>query len=225
MRRHPLASSAGLLALGLLVLLGVAFMPTPEIETVRRQVADSGVWGPATYLALMVGTTQVPVPRTIWTVSAGVIFGSLIGCLLAIGGMALSAALSMMVVRWMAGPAVRRAEDNDRVRLVQEVLSERGWTTVLGLRMIPVIPFSLLNYACGLSRIPMLPCLAATVAGSIPLTVVAVVAADAVVAYGDPRVVLIGVVVGLTGLVIAGREVLSIQRQLAGQGPTVDRNR
>ena len=173
----------------------------------------------------MVGTTQVPVPRTIWTVSAGVIFGSLIGCLLAIGGMALSAALSMMVVRWMAGPAVRRAEDNDRVRLVQEVLSERGWTTVLGLRMIPVIPFSLLNYACGLSRIPMLPCLAATVAGSIPLTVVAVVAADAVVAYGDPRVVLIGVVVGLTGLVIAGREVLSIQRQLAGQGPTVDRNR
>ena len=225
MRRHPLASSAGLHALGLLVLLGVAFMPTPESETVRRQGADSGGWGPATYLALMVGSTQVPVPRTIWTVSAGVIFGSLIGCLLAIGGMALSAALSMMVVRWMAGPAVRRAEDNDRVRLVQEILSERGWTTVLGLRMIPVIPFSLLNYACGLSRIPMLPCLAATVAGSIPLTVVAVVAADAVVADGDPRVVLIGVVVGLTGLVIAGREVLGIQRQLAGQGPTVDRNR
>lgn len=225
MNRHPLTAFAGLVALGLVVVLGVVFVPTPDIDAVRRQVSDSGAWAPATYLALMVGTTQLPVPRTVWTVSAGVIFGSLVGCALALGGMALSAALSLSIVRWASGPAVRQAEKDHRVRAVQEILSERGWATVLGLRMIPVIPFSLLNYACGLSRIPLLPCLAATVAGSVPMTVVAVVAADAVVADGDPRIILLGVIVGLAGVLIAGREVLTIRRLLAGQGPTVDGNR
>jgi uncharacterized membrane protein YdjX (TVP38/TMEM64 family) len=225
MTRHPIVASAGLIALVLLIALGVVLLPAPDIDGIRQQVAASGVWAPATYLALMVGSTQLPFPRTVWTVSAGVIFGSVAGVALALGGMALSAAVSLVVVRWVGGPAIRRAERDARVRSVQDLLSRRGWVAVLGLRMIPVVPFTPLNYACGLSRIPLLPCLAATVIGSVPMTVAAVAAADAVVADGDPRILLLGVLIGGIGLCVAGREVVLIWRLLSGQGSTVDESR
>lgn len=225
MTRHPIVASAGLIALVLLIVLGFVLLPAPDIDGIRQQVAASGAWGPVTYLALMVGSTQLPFPRTVWTVSAGVIFGSVAGVAMALGGMALSAAVSLVVVRWVGGPAIRRAEQDARVRSVQDVLSRRGWVAVLGLRMIPVVPFTPLNYACGLSRIPFLPCLTATVIGSVPMTVAAVAAADAVVADGDPRILLLGVLIGGIGLCVAGREVVLIWRLLSGQGSTVDESR
>ncbi|MGO1950153.1 MAG: TVP38/TMEM64 family protein [Mycobacteriaceae bacterium] len=201
----------GLAALVVAIIAAVVVLPTPELATIRDSIEDAGAWAPVAYLVLMVITTLLPFPRTVWTVAAGVIFGPVLGSVLALAGMALSALLSMVLVRWIGGPAVRRAERNPRVRGVQELLEQRGWVCVLALRMIPVIPFAPLNYACGLSRVPFLPCLLASVAGSAPLTVVAVLAADAVVSDSDPIVLVIGVLVAGAGLLLVAREAVHVR--------------
>jgi uncharacterized membrane protein YdjX (TVP38/TMEM64 family) len=215
-REHRL-SLIGLGALALLVLVATILVPTPDLDTIRHGVRGSGMLAWASFLALMVGATQLPVPRTVWTVSAGVLFGPVVGSVLALAGMAVSVTLSLVLVRWIGGPAVRRAERSPRFRALQVALEDRGWVAVLGLRMIPVVPFSLLNYACGLSRIRLLPCVLATIAGSAPLTVAVVASSDVVVGGGEPWFLAVSVLLAAAGVLLTAGEWRRVRARLAPQ--------
>lgn len=218
MSRDHLLPFAGLVALGIAVVVAAVLLPTPDLDSVRTTVENSGSVAWVTFLALMVGATQLPVPRTIWTVSAGVLFGPLVGSVLALTGMALSVTLSLLLVRWIGGPAVRRAETMPRVHALQRALEARGWLAVLGLRMVPLVPFSLLNYACGLSRIPLVSCVLATVVGSAPLTVALVVSADTLAGGGEPWFLLLSVVLAVVGLALTAGALRGVRAELAAAG-------
>lgn len=220
MSRDLRLSIGALVGLGVLVVLAAVLLPSPDIATIRAMVQGSGPLAWATFLALMVTATQLPIPRTVWTVAAGVLFGPGAGSVIALSGMALSVTLSLTLLRWLGGPAVRRAERAPKFRALQAVLEDRGWIAVLGLRMIPVIPFSLLNYACGLSRIPLLPCVAATVVGSAPLTVAVVASSDALVSGGEPWFLAGSVLLAAVGLVLTAREGARMRAALSdGEAP------
>jgi uncharacterized membrane protein YdjX (TVP38/TMEM64 family) len=221
MGRDHRVSLLGLAVLAVLVLVAAVLLPTPDLDTIRAGVRGSGALSWATFLALMVGATQLPVPRTVWTVAAGVLFGPLVGSILALAGMAASVTLSLVLVRWIGGAAVRRAEQAPRFRALQTVLEERGWVAVLGLRMIPVIPFSLLNYACGLSRVPLLPCVLATVAGSAPLTVAVVASSDVVVNGGEPWFLGVSVALAAAGVLLTAGEWRRIRTRMAAESRSV----
>lgn len=221
MDRDHRASLLGLGVLAVGVVVATVMLPTPDLDTIRASVRGSGAVGWATFLVLMVTATQLPVPRTIWTVAAGVLFGPVVGSLLALGGMAVSVTLALVLVRWIGGPAVRRAERVPRFRVLQTALEERGWVAVLGLRMIPLVPFSLLNYACGLSRVPLLPCVLATVAGSAPLTVAVVASSDVLANGGEPWFLAVSVLLAATGVVLTAGEWRRIRARLATEPPVV----
>lgn len=215
MARNHRLSLIGLAVLALAVVAATILLPTPGLATIRDNVRGTGLLAWGTFLLLMVGATQLPVPRTVWTVSAGVLFGPVVGSLLALTGMAVSVTLSLVLLRWIGGPAVRRAERSPRFRALQVALEDRGWVAVLGLRMIPVIPFSLLNYACGLSRIPLLPCVLATIAGSAPLTVAVVASSDVLVSGGEPWFLMVSAVLAATGVVLTACEWRRVRAQLS----------
>lgn len=150
-----------------------------------------------------------------WTISAGALFGAALGCSLALAGLAVSAMVSLVLVRRLGGRAVRRTSDpavHARLAAVQEMLARRGWVSVLGLRMIPVVPFSLLNYACALTTDPMAPYLLATVAGSAPNTVATVLATDALLGGGSPWVLGISAAVIALGVSLTTREARILHR-------------
>jgi uncharacterized membrane protein YdjX (TVP38/TMEM64 family) len=221
MGRDHRASLLGLAVLAVAVLVAAVLLPTLDLDTIRAGVRGSGALSWATFLVLMVGATQLPVPRTIWTVAAGVLFGPVVGSVLALAGMAVSVTLSLVLVRWIGGAAVRRAEQAPRFRALQAALEGRGWVAVLGLRMIPVIPFSLLNYACGLSRVPLLPCVLATVAGSAPLTVAVVASSDVVVNGGEPWFLGVSVALAAAGALLTVTEWRRIRTRMAAEPGTV----
>lgn len=201
-----------LTAVGLVLALLLAVtvvVPLPDADMVRGTVSATGVWAPLTWLVLMVACTQLPFPRTVWTISAGALFGALSGCLLALAGLAMSATVSLLLVRRLGARAVARTSDPDRharLAVVQDLLSTRGWVSVLALRMIPVVPFSLLNYACAVTRIPLARFLAATVLGSAPNTVATVLATDTLLGGGSPWVLAVSGAVVLAGALLAVRE-------------------
>lgn len=209
-----------ILAAGLVVVLLLSVtvvVPMPGVDTVRDTVDGTGAWAPLTWLALMVACTQLPFPRTVWTLSAGVLFGAVLGSVLSLVGLAVSALVSLLLVRRLGAGTVRSTSDprsHARLAAVQELLAERGWVSVLGLRMIPVVPFSLLNYACAVTRIPAGPYLAATVAGSAPNTVATVVATDALLGGGDPRAFAVSAVVIVVGLLLTGRELHTMRARV-----------
>jgi len=217
------------LAVVLILALLASFMivvPMPDVDDVRRTVTTTGAWAPVVWLALMVGCTQFPLPRTVWTISAGALFGSVGGSALAVGGLAISALVSLLLIRRLGVSAVRRTTDQDahpRLAAIQELLAERGWVGLLGLRMIPAVPFSLLNYVCAVTTIPVVPYLAATVLGSAPNTIATVIATDALLGGGSPWALGVSVIVVLTGMVLTGREARILVAR--GQGVSVDADR
>lgn len=210
-----------ILALFLIIVLlatTLLVVPLPDAQSVQTAVSKTGIWAPLTWLALMVISTQFPFPRTVWTVSAGLLFGTVLGSALAISGLVVSAAFSVLVVRKLGARTVRRTSDpqmHATLAAIQTLLAQRGWVSVLGLRMIPAIPFFLVNYACAMTRIPLIPFLGATLIGSAPNTVATVVVTGVLARGGSPWVLAVSALVIAIGMVLTGREVIIFRARVA----------
>ena len=90
----------------------------------------------------------------------------------------------------------------DRVEALNSRLMQRGWPTVLSMRMIPVVPFSVFNYAAGASAIRLVPYTLATIAGLLPGTAAVVIFGDALTGNVSPLLLLLSVCTA--GLGVAG---------------------
>lgn len=107
------------------------------------------------------------IPRTAFTLAAGLLFGSVVGVFIAVVGSTASAVIAMLLVRatgWQLNSLVRRRAINR----LDERLRERGWLAILSLRLIPVVPFAAISYAAGASGVRILSFAWATLAGLLP---------------------------------------------------------
>ena len=181
----------------------------PDMADIRAWADATGPWFFAVFFAAYVGFMQLPVPRTVFTLSAGVFFGIGPGILLAIAATAVSALVSLTVVRFFARDWARGFLDRyPRLRSLDDRLERRGWLAVTSMRMIAAIPFAPLNYACALSSIRVPQFFFATVVGSAPGTIATVVLGDAIAGGAGWRFLIVTgslVVLGLVGLLIDSR--------------------
>ena len=168
---------------------------------VQDNVRDAGAWAPALFVLLQVLITIPPVPRTIFTVAAGLLFGSVTGVVLAVVSTALAAVLAFWLVRLTGGVLVQRFADRGPVVWTRRRLDRSGLLAVTSLRLIPAIPFSVLNYAAGLSGVRFVPYLLGTVLGTAPGTIALVVLGDAVTGRVSPAMLAVSVTGGLVGLI------------------------
>jgi uncharacterized membrane protein YdjX (TVP38/TMEM64 family) len=171
------------------------------VAEVREAVSGAGGWAPVLFVLLSGAVTLTPVPRTVFTVAAGVLFGPITGVLLAVAGTMLAASVAFGLVRVVGGPLVERHADRRALVWLRARLDRSGLLAVASLRLIPVLPFFVVNYAAGLSGVRLAPYLLGTVLGILPGTVAVVVLGDAAVG-GSPHPVLLVVSVagGLLGL-------------------------
>lgn len=140
----------------------------------RRFIAPAfvGAYALATALAL---------PGSVLTIAGGAIFGFRLGVLLNWTGALLGATLAYLLARALGADALRRVLGGRADRL-EALAGSHGFGTVLRLRLIPVVPFNLLNFAAGLARVPLRDYLLGTALGLIPGTVVYTWFADALLA-------------------------------------------
>jgi len=160
------------------------------IENATRSL---GPWGPAAHVVLFALGTVLFVPGALFGLTGGVLFGPVWGTALNLAGATLGATAAFLVARYMAADWVRWKAGARRERLIKGVEAE-GWRFVAFTRLVPLIPFNLLNYALGLTRIPvaayMLTSLVCMVPGTLAYTWLghagrqAIAGNDAAIRYG-----------------------------------------
>jgi uncharacterized membrane protein YdjX (TVP38/TMEM64 family) len=172
-----------------------------DAAAVQDAVRAAGIWAPALFVVLQVLVTVPPVPRTIFTVAAGLLFGTATGVVLAVTATAAAAVLAFWLVRLTGGGLVERFADRGPVVWTRRRLDRSGLLAVTSLRLIPAIPFSVLNYAAGLSGVRFGPFLLGTVLGTAPGTVALVILGDAVTGRVSPALLAVSVAGGLLGTI------------------------
>ncbi len=115
-------------------------------------ITGLGVWGPIVYVALYAAGAVAFVPGTVFALAGGALFGPVWGAALNLVGATIGASIAFLLARYLAGDWVARKTGGRLKRLINGVEAE-GWRFVAFVRLVPLFPFFLMNYALGLTRI------------------------------------------------------------------------
>ncbi len=153
----------GLLALFLLFAVGVTFIMRDHLDVAAMQarVESAGAAGPLVFMMLYALATVLFLPGSLLTLAGGALFGPFWGTLWNLTGATAGAALAFLIARYLGADwAARRA--GPRLARLNDGVSGEGWRFIAFVRLVPVFPFNLLNYALGLTRIPFVVYVLAT---------------------------------------------------------------
>lgn len=218
------ARRLAVIAVAVVILVAVVVLvPLPTAVQLRDWATSVGPWFPVAFLAAHVVVTVFPFPRTAFTLSAGLLFGPVLGVALAVVASTLSAVIALALVR-AAGWHIDRLIAHPRIDMLNARLQQRGWPTVLAMRLIPAVPFSVLNYAAGASAVRAVPYTLASFVGLLPGTAAIVILGDALTGNVSPLLFLVSACTAAVGVAGLTYEVRTHRRnhpvQTADREPT-----
>ena len=176
------------------------YLTVPQIQSF---VASLGPWGPLVFmLAYTVGPAFL-VPGLPLDLAAGVLFGPVWGTVYSLVGATAGATVAFLGARTV-GREWTEEKLSGPLKKLKEGVDKGGWEFVAFVRLVPVIPFNLLNYALGLTRIGLVPYVLASFVFMAPATAVYVYAGwaggEAIAGEGTISQTLVRVLVALTAL-------------------------
>jgi uncharacterized membrane protein YdjX (TVP38/TMEM64 family) len=157
-----------------------------------RDIRGLGAEAPVAFiLAYAVGVAAL-IPASVLTVAAGAVFGVFRGVLYSLVGATLGSAAAFLLGRHGARRFVaRRLASMPRFQAIEQAVMARGARIVFLLRLSPVMPFNVLNYALGLTTLSLTDFVLAS-SGMLPGTVVCAyfgkVTGEALVLAGQTQV-------------------------------------
>ncbi len=117
-------------------------------------VQGLGPAGALVFIAAYTAAVVAFVPASILTLAAGAIFGLVRGTLYVFVAATLGSALAFLISRYVArGIVEKKLAGDPRLAAIDRAIGAKGRKIVLLLRLSPAFPFSLLNYALGLTRV------------------------------------------------------------------------
>jgi uncharacterized membrane protein YdjX (TVP38/TMEM64 family) len=165
------ASGWARLALLALLVVGVGLVlasgPPPSVAAIQERLDAAGRWAPAAFVALYAIASLLFVPGSLLSLAGGALFGPIWGVVINLAGATAGAVLAFLAARYIAGDAMTRRV-GPRLRDVIAGVEAEGWRFVAVVRLVPLVPFNLLNYALGLTRIRLVPYAAATAVCMVP---------------------------------------------------------
>ena len=175
--KAPAASSRGTIvrvAVAVVVVIALVLLGrqlSTQLPKITAAVDSLGAWGPVVFIATYALACVAFVPASLLTLAAGALFGVVKGTLIVLTGATIGAMAAFLVARYVARDWVaKRVQRDPRFAAIDSAIAEQGRKVVFLLRLSPVIPFNVLNYALGLTKVRAMDYLIASV-GMIPGTV------------------------------------------------------
>ncbi|KAK5772063.1 uncharacterized protein LOC108467591 [Gossypium arboreum] len=131
-------------------------------------------YGPAGYalfVAVYAGLEVLAIPAIPLTMSAGLLFGSVIGTILVSISGTVAASIAFLIARYFARERILKlVEGNKKFFAIDKAIGENGFRVVTLLRLSPLLPFSLGNYLYGLTSVKFVPYVLGSWLGMLPGT-------------------------------------------------------
>ena len=145
------------LILGLLVSITLAIVYRDRFDAAALEVwiNDAGVLAPVIFILIYALATVLFLPGSVITLAGGALFGPVLGTFYNLTGATLGAVLAFLISRYIASDWIAD-KAGGRVRQLINGVEGEGWRFVAFVRLVPLFPFNLLNYALGLTRIRFL---------------------------------------------------------------------
>jgi len=174
---------AGLADMAVAAVLLAVFVDVPSVSDLRREYAGTGLVGALGFALVYAALSLLPLPATVFTLAAGAVFGLARGLTIVVLGATLGAAAAFYLGRVLGRDAVQHFT-GARLQTLDRYLSRRGFRAVLAARLVPIVPFTALNYLSGLTGVRASSYLLATAIGIVPGSTAYVAAG----AYGNQPV-------------------------------------
>lgn len=145
-----------------------------DTETVRSEIESLGVAGPLLIVVLALMHAVIFYPAEIVDAAAGLVYGFVPALLLMMFGWLLSGLACFAIGRSVARPLLDRWLGRERFERAEARIERGGAKVLIGARLIPILPFSLVSYAAGAARVPVWRFLWTTAIGYLPITAVSV---------------------------------------------------
>ena len=111
-----------------------------------------GIAAPLLFMLFYILATVFFFPGSLVTLAGGALFGPIWGTFYNLTGATIGAGVAFLAARYLASDWVSR-KSGGRLKQIMEGVDSEGWRFVAFVRLVPLFPFNLLNYALGLTRI------------------------------------------------------------------------
>lgn len=163
--------------LGVLI-LGLVAMAATHLDLARGALAliswsrGAGLLGALVFALAYVLSTVLLLPGSMLTLGAGFAWGPVVGVAIVSPASVLAATAAFVLGRTLLrGRVERRVLGDQRFAAIDRAVGENGFRLVLLLRLSPVLPFNLLNYALALTRVSLRDYVMGSAIGMFPATV------------------------------------------------------
>jgi uncharacterized membrane protein YdjX (TVP38/TMEM64 family) len=165
-RWQPWALASAVL---LVLCLGWLLLPLRQwIEALQSWLLGLGLWGVCVFAIILIVMTFLPAPDWPLPVAAGYVYGFW-AFPLTYTSIAFASVLAFLAARYLLRDKIRSfLNRRPKYRSIDKAVAEDGWQVVVLMRLSPIVPFNLQNYALGVTAIPFLQYLTATLIGIVP---------------------------------------------------------
>jgi uncharacterized membrane protein YdjX (TVP38/TMEM64 family) len=140
-----------------------------DCPNVAAFVNSFGPWTPLAYAALYVVSSPVPFLATVLSATGGFIFGPLWGTVYAIALATVSSLIPFSLARRMGRDWVESKLRGKKLgQIYQQASGSNSFVFIMIMRLLPVLPWEVQNYAAGLTDVSVPTFVSATLLGIIP---------------------------------------------------------
>ena len=163
------------------IVIAYRFLPISEwLKHFQTYVRGIGALGYVVYIAVYAICVVAFIPASILTLGAGAIFGFAGGTIVVVIGATIGATLAFLLARTVMRKRIEEmTRNNVKFRALDRAIANEGMKIVFLVRLAVVFPFTWVNYAFGLTAIPLWRYVLATFVGIIPTTMAFVFASSA----------------------------------------------
>ena len=142
------------------------------MEALAQWIEQLGVWAYVFAPLFMIVVAVLPFPAEVPAMLNGMVFGMVVGTVITWSGALVGAQISFELARKFGRPLAQRMVSKHILAQTDRIANSAGWPGLLVLRLIPVIPFTAVNWGLGFTMLHRLTYFWTTALGLLPGAIV-----------------------------------------------------